>query len=504
MRIAIGGISHETSTFVKTPTTLKDFESGFGLFRGQQIIDRFTGTNICAGGFIDGARKHEFEIVPLLWTFAYPSGLIVRADYELLKAEFLQRLQDAEASGGAVDGVLLDLHGAMVVEGIDDGDGDFIAAVRSFLGPDRPLIVTQDLHGNHSQYRVDQADAMIGFDTYPHIDMAERGREAADLIVAMLRGEVRPVMALRQFPIFWNVICQVTAEPPMTELIRRVHELETRKGILSVTVATGFPWADVPDMGASVIVVADGDASLARAAADELGDWIWEHRQRWTCAPVSVLDAIKRGEAGSKFPIVLADHADNTGGGSPGDSTEILRMFIELRLQDAVILYIVDPEVVEQAHAAGVGQTIAVAVGGKSDPIQGPPVEMTVEVMALSEGDFTYDGPMYAGLTGNMGRSAWLRQDGVSVVVVTAHEQPLGPAFARTLGIDCERMKYIAVKSAAPYRASFGKFAGTMINVDAQAIQTHDFAKLPYQKRRQNFFPVDVGPSGLSSADGFR
>lgn len=167
---------------------------------------------------------------------------------------------------------------------------------------------------------------------------------------------------------------------------------------------------------------------------------------------------------------------------------------MELGLTDAVILYIVDPEVVEQAHTAGVGQMLAVSVGGKSDPIQGPPVEMNVKVMALSNGDFTYDGPMYAGLTGSMGRSAWLKQNGVSVVVVTAHEQPLGPAFARTLGIECQLMKYIAVKSAAHFRASFGRFAGIIINVDAQAIQTHDFARLQYQKRRRTFFPVEVRP----------
>jgi microcystin degradation protein MlrC len=241
-----------------------------------------------------------------------------------------------------------------------------------------------------------------------------------------------------------------------------------------------------------VIVVADRNPLLARSAADELGDWIWENRRRWSCAPVSVPEAIKRGESGGRFPIVLADHADNTGGGSPGDSTEILRTFLQLKLQDAVILYIVDPDVVEQSHAAGVGRKIAVSVGGKSDPRQGSPVEMQVEVMAVSDGDFTYDGPMYAGLTGNMGRSAWLKQEGVSVVVVTAHEQPLGPAFARTLGIDCERMKYIAVKSAAHFRASFGQFAGVIINVDAQAIQTHDFAKLEYKKRRRKFFPVEI------------
>jgi len=491
MRIAIGGISHETSTFVKTPTTLADFESGFGLYRGQQVIDRFTGSNICAGGFIEGAAKHSFELIPLLWTFAYPGGLIIRNVYDALKAEFLDRLR-TNMKVATIDGVLLDLHGAMVVEGIDDGDGDFIASVRHAVGPNCPVIVTQDLHANHSQSRVDHADAILGFDTYPHVDMAERGLEAADLIVAMLDGDVKPVMALHQLPLFWNVICQVTAEEPMRQLIQQVHQMEAREGILSITVATGFPWADVPNMGASVIVVADNDQALARATADELGDWIWANRAQWICRPVTISEAIERGVAGGKYPLVFADHADNTGGGSPGDSTEILRTFLERQLEDAVLLYLVDPEVVEQAWAAGVGQTIAVLAGGKSDPAQGSPVPMNAKVMALSSGDFTYDGPMYAGLTGNMGRSAWLKQDGVSVVVVTAHEQPLGPAFARTLGIECEKMKYIAVKSAAHFRASFGKFAGMIINVDAQAIQTHDFAKLAYRKRSREFYPVEI------------
>ena len=182
MRIAIGGISHETSTFAQTKTTLREFETGFGLYRGEEILKRFRGANVCTGGFLDGAEKHGFEVVPLFWAFAYPSGLIVREDYEALKAELLDRLRADEAANGPVDGVLLDLHGAMVVEGIDDGDGDVIAAVREAVGPDRPVIVTFDLHGNHTQNRVKLADAIIGFDTYPHIDMAERGREAADLM----------------------------------------------------------------------------------------------------------------------------------------------------------------------------------------------------------------------------------------------------------------------------------------------------------------------------------
>ncbi len=526
MRVAISGISHETSTFVDTPTMLADFENGFGLFRGDAVIERFRGANICTGGFIDGAAEHGFEVVPLLWTFAYPSGLIRREDYEQLKRELLDRLRAADVAA-RLDGALLDLHGAMVVEGIDDGDADVIEAVRGVLGPERPIVVTFDLHGNHTPRRVAAANAIVGFDTYPHVDMHERGREAAEIVVRTLHGEIRPVMAIRQIPLFWGIRCQVTAHPPMTEVMERVHEIERRPGIVSVTVATGFPWADVPDVGASVIVVADrndktphprplspkagrGEAhsatgrgeeegrSLAQATANELGDWIWAERERWYTPPMSVHDAITAGEKLGRHPIILADHGDNTGGGAPGDSTEVLRTMLELRLRDAVLLYMVDLEVVAAAHAAGVGRRIAVRLGGKSHPVQGPPVELELEIVALSDGKFAYDGPMYAGLTGNMGRSAWLRtggEHGVSVVVVTAREQPLDPAFARTLGIDCTRMQFIAVKSAAHFRSGFAKIAGTIFNVDAAAILTHDFTKLQYRKRTRPVFPVEVAPA---------
>ncbi|MFN0051268.1 MAG: M81 family metallopeptidase [Planctomycetales bacterium] len=493
MRIAIGGISHETSTFAKTPTRLADFENGFGLYRGPAILERFRGANICTGGFIDGAQRHGFELVPLLWGFAYPSGLIVGADYAALKQEFLQRLADEEAARGPVDGILLDQHGAMVAEGVDDADGDFVAAVRAAIGPERPLVVTYDLHGNHSARRIREATASINFDTYPHEDMADRGREAADLIVATLNGKVRPVTAHRPVPLFWSAACQVTAHPPMDELVALVHCIEQRPGILSASVATGFPWADVPEMGASVIVVADGDRALADRTARELAEWIWERRERWRRAPMSVGQALHLGMAAGRFPILLADHADNTGGGAPGDSTEILQTFLDRRLRESLVLYIVDPEVADQAHAAGVGATLDVFVGGKSDPIQGPPVRMQAKVRAISNGDFTYDGPMYAGLTGNMGRSAWLEQEGVHVVVVTAHEQPLGPAFARSLGIDCPSLKYIAVKSAVHFRSGFERFAGTIFNVDARAIHTHDFASLVYHKRARPMYPVEGG-----------
>ena len=217
-----------------------------------------------------------------------------------------------------------------------------------------------------------------------------------------------------------------------------------------------------------------------------------EHRQRWHAPPVAVREALAAGEAAGRYPIILADHSDNTGGGSPGDSTEVQRTFLELGLEDALLLYMVDPDVARAAHVAGVDATIHVELGGKSSPIQGPPVECDATVRALSAGEFAYDGPMWAGLTGNMGTSAWLQIDGVHVVVVTAREQPFDMAFARSLGIDCPEMNYICVKSAAHFRAAFEPIAGSIHNVDAAGIHSHDFTTLKYSKRTRPVFPVEL------------
>jgi len=494
MRIATGGILHETSTLVDGQTSLADFANGFGVYRGPELIERFANANMCPGGFISGAAKHGFELVPLLWAFAYPGGKVTRDAYETLKTELIIRYRLAVDDGGPIDGILLDLHGSMVVEHIDDGEGDLILALREVVGPNCPIVVTTDLHSNHSELRVEQADAIVGYDTFPHVDMAERGAEAADLIVRTIRGEVEPRQAIERVSIFWSTPCQVTGKAPFDEVIARVHAMEQRPKILSITLSTGFAWADVPDVGVSVICVADGDWQLAKATAKELGDWIFENRERFYAPPLAVRDALAQGEQIGKYPIILADHADNTGGGSPGDSTEILRTCLEMNLEQVLLLYLVDPEFIAAAQTAGVGAKIDNSLGGKSSPIQGAPVAGPWEVLATSHGDFTYDGPMYAGLTGNMGESVWVRQRGVNVVVVTNREQPLGPAFAKSLGIDVEAMRYIVVKSAAHFRAAFEKFAGSIFNVDAAAIHDHDLRRIAYQKRRRPMFPIEIRP----------
>jgi microcystin degradation protein MlrC len=283
---------------VDTLTTLNDFEHDRGIIRGDAILERFRDTNVQTGGFIAAANEYGFDLIPLLRASAFPGGLIRREDYDAMRAELVELLEAA----GPVDGVLLDLHGAMVIEGIDDGDGDVIAGVRNVVGPDVPIGVPLDLHGNHTKWRVEVADAIVGYDTFPHIDMAERGKEAGEILVRTIRGEIQPTMAIHQLPMFWSTPCQVTARPPMNEVIERLHEMERRKGVVSMTVATGFPWANVPDVGSSVIAVTDNDQQLAQQLADELGGWIWENRQRWYSPPLPVRDALAEGERIGRYP----------------------------------------------------------------------------------------------------------------------------------------------------------------------------------------------------------
>jgi microcystin degradation protein MlrC len=261
--------------------------------------------------------------------------------------------------------------------------------------------------------------------------------------------------------------------------------------MLLITLATGFPWADVSNMGPSIIAITDGDLALAQQTADELGDWIWERRERWYQTPMTLQEGLEAGQKTGRYPVILADMADNTGGGAPGDSTFVLRTFVEQDLQDALLLYMVDPEVARQAHAAGVGATISTEIGGKSDPRQGPSVPLTVEVVALSDGRVLYDGPMYAGTYSNLGPSAWLRHRGVNIVVTSLRMQPLDQAFARSLGIDCATMRVIAVKSAAHFRSGFERLGGPIFNINAPAMHSHDYTTLTYH-RCPPVYPIEL------------
>ncbi|MCY4413004.1 MAG: M81 family metallopeptidase [Caldilineaceae bacterium] len=488
MRVATGGLSHESSTFTPVPTTIESYRERF-LLEGDDILNTFAGTNTPIGGFIEGAQAHDFELVPTLFGEPQPSAPTPRPLYD----ELLGRILDGIEKAMPLDGVLLELHGSMAVgdldaaDGLGDAEGHLLAAVRETVGPDVPVLAQLDIHSNVSQQMVEQADVLIGRETFPEIDMAARGRECADVLVRVVRDGLRPTMALHQIPMIWGQN-QVTAHLPMRDAIAELHGIEALPGVVCGSIATCFYLADVPDMGASVYVVTDDDQALAQEYADRLGSWIYARREDWQLELSSTRSALEEAQAVGRYPIILADVRDNTGGGSPGDSTGVLRTFIDMQIEDACVLYIVDPEAVARCQQAGVGARLSLEVGAKSSPLQGTPVPMEVEVAAVSDGAFQYDGPMYAGLSGNMGPSAHVVQDGIHVLLVSGREQPFDTAFSRSLGLDPRQMRYICVKSAAHFRAGFESWAGAIHVVSEPSL--HNLDDLSFRRLGRELYPL--------------
>ena len=491
MRIATGSIAHESSSFTPIPTTYESFaeRARGGIFRGAEIIEHCRGANMDCAGYIDGADQHGFELVPLLWTTTEPGASIESSAYARLKREFLERLEAAMP----VDGGLFDLHGSMVIEGIEDGEGDLLASIRDILGPERPVFVTLDMHSNITPRMVELADVLIPCDEFPHNDLRERGREATDLIVRTLNGEIRPTTAWKQLPMLW-VAGQFTGQEPFDSIMAHVHAIEAKLGILTASVATGYPWADIHDAGSSVMVVADGDPGLARREVDALGEWIYAQREAFGPHLLSFEEALRRARAADRWPAIITDPQDNPGAGTPGDSTGIVRAFLDADLQDALILNIWDPEVAATATETGQSAEITVDLGGKSTPAQGPAVRLTAGVEKLWNARYTITGPMHTGTVQDFGQTALLRCGGVRIAVTTKRHQVFDLDFPRGLGVEPSDLKWIGIKSIHHYYAGFGPIAGNILRVGFPSCQPHDVRKLPYRRIRRPIWPLDESP----------
>ena len=485
MRIATGCIGHETNTFSPVRTTIESFKNG-AYHIGEEIIEAFAGTSTITGGFIDAAEQLDMQLVPLLWTFATPSGTVEQAVYDTLKAEFIACLDDA----GQIDGVLLDLHGAMVTEDIEDAEGDFIRSVREAVGP-VPIVVTLDLHANITEEMATYANTIIGFDTYPHVDCYERGIEAGELIAAIVRGRISPTMVYRQLPLLTAPPAQCTMKPLMGDVVKRLHALEEKKGVVTATLSMGFPFADIHDAGVSVLVTTDDDEPLATKYADEFASYLWKIRDDFRIHLATVEEAIGYADRIQGGPIVLAEGSDNPGGGGPCDGTTILRAFIDADVQDAVIAVIADPDSVESAMAAGVGNSVALNVGGKTDKTHGAPVALTGYVKTISDGTFVNKGPMGRGKTSAMGRTAVVKVGGVEIILTERRIQPFDTEVLRSVGIEPTDRKLIALKSAVHFRAAYTPIARHILEVDTPGVHSPNLFRYEYQKLRRPIYPLD-------------
>ncbi|MGI9493256.1 MAG: M81 family metallopeptidase [Geminicoccaceae bacterium] len=484
VRIGVGGIWHETNTFSTELTGSADFEA-YQLALGDDLIARYENTGTELGGMIEGARHHGLSLAPTLFAAAVPSGVIERAALAGLVDQLIAKLEEAMP----LVGMLLVLHGAAVADGIDDADGWILARLREVLAPDLPLIATFDCHANLSQAMVDHADMLIGYDTYPHVDMAARGREAADAMASMLRAERRPASAFRKLSLLTAPQMQATAEAPMVDIMAALHRLEADGTILNGSIAMGFAYADTADLGASVLVYADDHAAADQAASD-LASQIWKARDRFDPKLTSIGDAMRIATTTHETPLVLAEAADNVGGGSAGDGTVVLEALLRAKIEGAVIV-IADPEAVTIADAAGVSGRFQGLVGGKVDRLHGDPISIDGEVLLLTDGRYRHTGSYMTGYETSMGRTAVVQASGVKIVLTSLRTMPFDAGQLHAVGIDPAEQRVIVAKSAIAWRAAYGPIAKQAITVDSPGIATSNLARLKYRKRPSPLYPLD-------------
>jgi microcystin degradation protein MlrC len=477
MRVAIGGIWHETNTFATAPTSREQFE----VLEGASLLDSFRGTRTPLGGFIDGARAARLDVVPTLFASAVPSGTVQRATYEEFAARLVARLVEARP-----DGILLDLHGAMVVEGCDEVEGDLLRRLRERLGT-LPIGAVLDFHANIGDEFVRLVDVFAGYDTYPHVDPVER---VAALLARRLAGKINPTRAIGRPPLLTAPQAQRTDCGPMADLLAMAIHFEQQIGVLSVTVAGGFPYADVPHAGLSVVATTDGNPELASSIARKIAGAAWAARDRFSVSNLFADDAVARALQNPEGPVILVDVADNVGGGAPGDGTVLLEALLRARARGSVVT-LADPEAVARAFDAGEGATLDVLVGGKTDGLHGAPVRVQGRVARLGSGDFTYKGSYMTSRKVQAGRAALLDSSGVQVLVREKKVMPFDREEIQVMGIDPARCRIIVVKSALAWRAAYGDLARAVLDVDTPGICTARFDTLPYRRLRRPISPLD-------------
>jgi microcystin degradation protein MlrC len=493
--IAIGGMQHETNTFAPSRADYTAFEHGGGwpsVQLGEPLFEAVAGANIPVQGAIEALRARGHTLVPLAWAAASPSAHVTRDAFERIVGELLARLRAA----GRVDGVYLDLHGAMVCEHHDDGEGEILRRVRERVGAGVPVVASLDLHANVTRQMVAQADAMTIYRTYPHVDMAETGARAAALLDAMLARGRRPAKAYRTFDFLTGIPSQSTFIEPGRGLYARIADIE-RRHAASVDFAPGFPMADFPECGMSAVAYADTDAA-AQAALAEIGDAIVAAEPDFALELLTpdeaVLRAVRVGAPGA--PVVLADTQDNPGAGGNGDTTGLLAAMIRHRAPDAVLGLLIDGASAARAHEAGQGATLEFALGAVSGLPGHVPVAGRFTVERLGDGRFTCTGPMFRGFRMTLGPMALLRDavSGVRVVLATRKCQAADQEMFRHVGIEPVRQRVLALKSSVHFRADFQPIAREVLVVRAPGPALADPVDFPWKRLRPGLRMRPLGP----------
>ncbi|MDA1312943.1 MAG: M81 family metallopeptidase [Acidobacteria bacterium] len=492
-RVALGNIFTESNHLAGSNTTLADFERT-ELRRGTEVLEVRDGV---VGGALRVLAQRGIEVVPLLVASAFPGGILTEDCYLALKNDLLDRLRSALP----LDGVLAPLHGAAGVERIGDLEGDLLKAIREIVGPDIPVVVTLDCHAHVTRAMVENCDAMLAWETYPHRDTFTTGERGARLLADILDGKVRPAMAMAKAPLLVSGFKGATDPPgPFAEIMAFAKSLEQRPGVLSTSAFLVHPHLDLPDMGGGGLVITDGDPDSAASMAAELASMLWDRRTELETTGLTPADAVERGLRLDGGPVLLLELSDCVGGGAAGDSIAALRALLHADLSGTSLAMVVDPEAAAACHRAGKGTAVTLTLGHKVDPRWGKPIELSGVVESLADGRFTYTGGIWEGQYGEMGPSAILRVGAVRILVSTHPTYDWADEQYLSLGMDTGAAKFIVVKNPMNYRIGYGgRFVEAFV-LDTPGPTTAIIENIDYQAVKRPYFPKDRDVPGFEPA----
>lgn len=489
MRIGIIALLHESNTFAVQPTTMESFRQNL-LLTGDPIRAALADAHHEVGGFFAGLDAAQVEAVPLFAARALPSGTILADAFEGLLDQLLESVRENQP----LDGILVAPHGATVSQRYPDADGHWLDELRKLVGTDVPIVGTLDAHANLSPLMVDSCDALIAYRTNPHLDQRERGREAARLIVQMLRHEIVPVMSAAFPPLAISIERQCTDERPLHSLYQTANGQLQIDGVISNSILLGFPYADVQEMGAAVIVVTDTNKRLADQLSSELASVMWEMRHQFCSEFISVDQALSQCEK-SSGRVCLLDMGDNVGGGSAADGTELLAA-IHARGIGPAFGSLYDPQSVTLCDQAGAGARIRISVGGKTDERHGSPIDANVTVVSMHQGKFRESTPRHGGMTDfDQGRTAiCATENGLTLMLTSQRMVPFSLQQLYSCGVDPEHFRFLVAKGVNAPLAAYRQVCDEMIRVNTMGSTCADLSRMTYKRRRRPLFPMELGP----------
>ncbi|MEQ9696007.1 M81 family metallopeptidase [Shimia sp. SDUM112013] len=480
MKLLIAGLATETNSFSPIPTGRLAFEETFVSRSATSETP-----NLFSAPLHEWKRMAEergWDVVESICAFAQPAGPTIRSTYETYRDEILGDLKVAKP-----DIFLISMHGAMIADGYEDCEGDLLKRARTILGDDAVIGLEIDPHSQITEDMISASDLIICYKEYPHIDSPDRARELFTLAADTAEGKIRPVIA--------DYDCRMiamyhTTRAPMRQFVDDMQAMEGKDGILSLSLGHCFPWADTSRTTTRVLAITNGDKEKASDVARDLGEKLWALREQIRSDWPSIPDALDKVMEAKAFPLVLADFADNAGGGAPADSTFVLQEVLRRGMKDVAIGIFWDPVVVQMCRDVGAGGTMNVRLGGKVGPMSGDPVDLTVKVRAVRENMYQFMGETKM----DMGNGVWLEVAGVHLVLSDKRTQAFHPVAFTDLGIDLSKMKAIVVKSSQHFHAGFGPIASDVVYISGPGAITPDYANIPYTQRDGNYWPKVENP----------